>query len=152
MTTKILQTFMLTLIVSCQPKKVDYNPFHKLDLNQKCSVYFIRSEGDWGNFEKTNEDFVLTDNAALKKLKDNWWLSLTDKRMACGFGYLVFITQNDKLVEKIQINEPCGYAITTGGWYDFNEGYYDFIEVSKISKLNRPTADSVQNAFRQIKE
>lgn len=153
MITKILKIFILLLITSCQRQKVDYNPFEKLDLNQKCAVYFIRSEGDWGDFEKTSEDFALTDKTALKKLKGNWGLSLTDKRMACGFGYIVYITQNDKLVGKIQINEPCGYATTAGGWYDFDKDYYDFIDVSKIAKLDRSTADSIQDALvRKIKE
>ncbi len=144
MITKTLQILLLIFFISCRPTKIDYNPFDKLDLNQKCSVYFIRSMGDWGDFEKTNEDFVLTDKVALQKLKVNWVLRLTDKRMACGFGYLVYITQNNKLVESIQINEPCGYAITTGGWYDFDENYYNFIDISKVSKLDRPTADSIQ--------
>lgn len=150
-TIKILSIFLITLLIGCKPAKIDYNPFGKLDLNKKCAVYFIRSMGDWGDFEKTNEDFVITDKPALQKLKENWGLRLTDKRMACGFGYLVFITQNNKLIERIQINEPCGYATTTGGWYYFDKNYYNCIDISKIIKFNRPTADSIEHAlYEQI--
>ena len=143
MRTKYLLT-ILVFLFSCTGRKVDYRPFDKLDLKENCAVYFIRSEGDQGKFENTNQDFEIRDKKALEKLKANWGLRLTDKRKSCGFGYLVFITQNDSLIEKIEVNEPCGYAITTGGWYEFNKRYYDFIDLSKVEKLERKQAEVIQ--------
>jgi len=141
----------LTILAGCTSRQVDYSPFDKLDLEKKCAVYFIRSEGDIGDFENANQDFVLTDKTALHKLKKHWRLTKTDKRMSCGFGYLVFITQDNTLVEEIKINEPCGYATTTGGWYDFDETYYDFIDISKIKAVTRAELDSVQGHLSAAK-
>lgn len=145
--TKLLSIISLVALISCQPQNVDYRPFDKLDLDEKPAVYFILSEGDWGDFEETNNNFVLTDKVALQKIMDNWRLTKTDNRMSCGFGYLVFITSNNKLIEEIHINEPCGYAVTTGGWYNFDDDYYDFIDLSKIQKLTASQADSIQSAL-----
>ena len=125
-------------------------PFSKLDVQEKCAAYFLLSEGDWGNFEKKNQDFVLTDKIALQKLKDNWVLNKSDERIPCGFGYQLFITQNDKVIEVISINEPCGYAVTTGGWYRFDSEYYGYIDLSKIQKLGKQEADSIRMAMVKL--
>lgn len=144
---RLLQIFALFILAGCQSSQADYRPFDRLNLNEDPAVYFILSEGDWDDFEETNKNFVLTDKLALQKIKDNWGLSRTDKRMSCGFGYLVFITSKGKLLEEISINEPCGYAVTTGGWYDFDGDYYETIDVSKIKPLTDSQADSIQKFF-----
>jgi hypothetical protein len=153
MRTKCILLFILTVLIGCNQKKIEYNPFDKINLSEKSEIYFILTEGDWGTFEKTYKDFVLADKSAIQKLKDNWKLYKTDRLMACGFGYFVSLTQNGKVVEQIHTNAPCGYATTTGGWYDFDKSYYDFIDVTKIQALTRSEADSIRLALvRQKKQ
>jgi len=139
-----LTILFFTTLLGCKIKTVDYNPFDKVDLDKECAIYFLLSEGDWGEFEKQNKDFVIKDKHAIKTIKENWNLTKTNKRMSCGYGYLVLITQNGKLIERINLNEPCGYAITTGGWYDFNDSYYDYIDLTRIQNLGQVEAHEVQ--------
>ena len=137
---------MASIVLSCGSPKQDFEPFHELDLKKSCRVYFILSEGDVGSFEETTSDFVIEDPEEIRRLKADWRFYKTDKRMSCGFGYLVLATVGDSLVREIDINAPCGYATTTGGWYDFGSDYYKSIDVSKIRRLTREQADSVQSS------
>jgi hypothetical protein len=148
MLNRILMVLVMALVVlGCGPSKPDYEPFHDLDLGKSCRVYFILSEGDWGTFEEETKDFVIEDPEAIRRLQADWKFYKTDKRMTCGFGYLVLATVGDSLVREIDINAPCGYAVTTGGWYDFDSDFYESIDVSKVRRLTRQQADSVQSIY-----
>ena len=92
-------------------------------------------------------NFVITDKREIQKLKDTWGFYKTDKRMPCGFGFVVFITQNGELVEEIAINEPCGYAEISEEWYDFDKSFLDNIDIAKIKKLDKQQSDSIQKTF-----
>ena len=133
--------------MSCKTKPVDCKPFDTLDIKENCIIYFTLSEGDQGDFERINQNFAISDKLEIQKIKQNWGLYKTDKRMPCGYGYVVFITQNDKLVKEIDINEPCGYAIISDEWYDFDNSFFDIIDTSRIERLNMQQADSIQKVF-----
>jgi hypothetical protein len=148
---KTLQNLTFLLIIatfmSCKTKPVDCKPFDKLNIKENCSIYFILFEGDRGDFEKANMNFVITDKREIQKLKDTWGFYKTDDRMPCGFGFVVFIIQNGEFIEEIAINEPCGYAVISEEWYDFDKSFLDNIDITKIEKLNKQQSDSIQKAF-----
>ena len=106
----LISLLIIASYVSCKTKPADCKPFDRLNLNENCAIYFILLEGDRGNFEKANMNFIMTGKLEIQKLKKRWGFYRTDKRKSCGYGFVVFITQNGELVEEIAINEPCGYA------------------------------------------
>lgn len=135
------------LACGCEPRQPDHRPFATLDLSKRCSLCFLAREGDQDDFSEANKHFCISDGAQISKLREHWKFFKTDRRMSCGFGYVILGIEDGVLKEEVKVNAPCGYAVTTDGWYDFSSDYYDCIDTSVILRLTKQEEDSVSKVY-----
>ena len=114
-----LLLLILTMIffLSCGNK---VQLFEKYDFNSgEYSLHGILSEGDPSYFTEEIGDFMITDTIVLNKIKNEWKVPLTDKRMPCGYSYIIVLMKGDSCVDHFGINLECEYLCCDEGWYDF---------------------------------
>lgn len=113
----LLLILSIIFLISCG-KKVQI--FKEYDFNSgEYSLHGILSEGDPSYFTEEIGDFIITDTVVLNKIKNEWKVSLTDKRMPCGYSYVIVLMKGDSCVNDFGINLECEYLCCDEGWYNF---------------------------------
>lgn len=130
--------------VSCG-KKVQV--FEKYDFNSgEYSLHGILSEGDPSYFTEEIGDFLITDTVVLNNIKNDWKISLTDKRMPCGDSYILVIMKGDSCVSHFGINLECEYLTYGEDWYNFPARLLNKYDNSVI-KVSRQEASAFQDTL-----
>ncbi len=94
----------------------------KYDFNTgKYKLYGIICEAKPTNFSNKVESFVVEDTITLNKIKHDWQICYTDKRMPCGITYMMVLMKDDSCVYNFGINLECDYLICNLGWFEFPE-------------------------------
>jgi len=121
MTRKLLFFLTIFLFLSCgktNDKNIQF--FEKYDFNSgNYKLYGLLTEGGVTSFTEKVGDFSIEDTTVLNKIKQDWKIHLTDKRMSCGFSYIMVLMKNDSCVYHFDINLECEYLSCEKGWFEF---------------------------------
>lgn len=140
----ILNLFIGLILISCSSQPKDYKPFADYDFNSgDYKLYGFISEGGGGDFFNKHKDFYIDNVDILNEIKSTWTFDSTEKRMACGFEYILCLVKTDSLVIDLSINSECNYMISDT-WYDFNPNLWTIIPDKQIKHLDRETARQIQ--------
>ncbi len=140
----VAMTGLLCVVVfsNCGPR-VEEVPFGELDPARHCEVYFLRSGAPPSGFNLRNGSFYLTDPDQIAKLKARWRLTSESGPTACGSEYTVYMLEDGKPVNVVNINGPCGYLETSSGWFDFDTLLYEEIDRSSMQGIGQDKVDSL---------
>ncbi|NLL27527.1 MAG: hypothetical protein GX259_01920 [Bacteroidales bacterium] len=141
MTKQILYILTTILLIGCGGGKDNrIQLLEKYDFNSgNYKLYGILSEGDPTYFTEKVGDFVISDTITLNKIKKDWCIQFTDKRMSCGYSYLMILMENDSCVYHFGINLYCKYLTCEKGWFKFPENLLNKYENS-VTKIPRQVA------------
>ncbi|MBA3681945.1 MAG: hypothetical protein H0W73_12410 [Bacteroidetes bacterium] len=137
--------------MACNKYSLDYNPLDKIDLTNKPAIYFLGGEAAPCDFESKYGEYFINDTGAIHKLKNKWVFRKTDEVMACGNSYIIYLVQNDSVINLFSSNAECGYAFMNDYLYEFDKSYYNYLDTTKIQKLTRQQSDSISKKFRKRK-
>ena len=133
----------MTSLVGCSNQTF----FEEYDFNSgEYELYGIGSEGGRTYFTENVGNFVISDTATLNKIKQDWKIHLTDKRMPCGFSYIMLLMKEDTCVREFRVNLDCEYLICENEWFEFPAKLLNKYENS-VTKISRQEADTV---FRRV--
>lgn len=115
---RLLLLFLtVILFLSCKEK---VQIFEGYNFNSgEYSLHGILSEGGPTYFTEEIGDFIITDTVVLNKIQKDWKVSPTNKRMPCGFSYIIVLIKGDSCVKDFEINLDCEYLVCDKGWFDF---------------------------------
>lgn len=144
----ILYLLIIFLFISCKTSKdVNIPFFDKYDFNSgNYKLYGILSEGNSTSFTEKVGDFVIEDIATLNKIKNDWQIHPTDKRIACGYSYIMVLMKADSCVYHFDINLDCEYLTCEKGWFEFPAKLINKYENSVI-KVQREAASAFQDTL-----
>lgn len=140
--------------LSCsQNSGKDYKVFEAIDFTSgDFKLYGFVTEGDKTKFENEIGDFCISDILTLQKMKNNWVIHKSDKRMSCGFNYILCLVKQDSLIIDFAINTKCGYLTNKNYWYDFDESLLSDFK-NRMNKLTTDSAKIIQNRLmNRVKE
>ena len=148
MTRQILYILTIILSISCgTPKGKDIRFFEKYDFSSEdYKLYGILTEGGSTSFTEKVGDFVISDTVTLNKIKRDWQIHLTDKRMPCGYSYIMILMKSDSCVYHFDINLDCEYLTCEKGWFEFPEGLLNKYENS-VTKVPRQVASAFHDTL-----
>jgi hypothetical protein len=141
--------FILTtiLLFSCgKQNEKGIQVFEGYDFNTgDFKLYGLITEGGSTSFTEKVGDFVVSDTVTLNRIKRDWQIYPTDKRMPCGYSYIIVLMQGDSCVYHFNINMDCEYLTCEKGWYEFPADLMNKYENS-VTKVPRDVA----NAFHDM--
>jgi hypothetical protein len=148
MTKQILYILTIILLVSCRTYKGnDIRFFEKYDFNSgDYKLYGLLTEGGRTSFTEKVGDFVISDTVTLNKIKHDWQIHPTDKRMACGYSYIMILMKDDSCVYHFNINLDCEYLTCEKGWFEFPEGMLNKYENS-LTRVPRQVASAFHDTL-----
>lgn len=82
-------------------------------------MYGLLTEGGSTSLTEKVGDFVISDTIKLNKIKSDWQIHLTEKRMPCGYSYIMILMKVDSCVYHFDINLDCEYLTCEKGWFEF---------------------------------
>ncbi len=98
----IISLFTVFLFISCSPKEEFFEGY---DFNSGDYVlYGLISDGDSTPLSNRVGDFIIRDTMVLNKIKHDWRIRLTDKRMSCGYTYIMILMKADSCVCHFAVN------------------------------------------------
>ena len=130
---------VMILFVGCSNKQ-NIRFFEGYDFNSgNYKLYGILTEGGPTNFTENVGDFVILDTVTLNKIKQDWEIHLTDKRMPCGYSYIMVLMDKDSCVYHFDVNLDCEYLTCEKGWFEFPAKLLNKYEKSVV-KISRQEA------------
>jgi len=122
---------------------------------KKYQIYFVSDESleiqisterindplivTWGK----EKSFLLSDSASIEKLRNDWKGEATNKVYECGYDYILYVVEGDKIVDKISVNESCKQAVCKHGAFDYKAPVIDGVRNKKFGSIERVGFDSV---------
>lgn len=148
MTKQLLYIFTIILSIGCgTPTGNNIQLLEKYDFNSgDYKLYGLLTEGGSTYFTEKVGDFVISDTVTLNKIKRDWRIHFTDKRMPCGYSYLMVLMKDDSCVYHFDINLDCEYLTCEKGWFEFPEELLNKYEKS-VTKVPRQVASAFQDTL-----
>lgn len=103
--------------------------------NGKYRLYFLGTEGEWIEGYK---DFYIDNIPTLVQMKKQWVFRHASDIMPCGYGYTVYLVNENKILKTKAINIEYEYM---SGWIEFPKKYLtqyknQFIRMNATEKSN----------------
>ncbi len=106
---------ILLTLTSCSSK---FSFFENYDLSSgKYKVLVFADEGDW---IENYRNFYIDDIETLIKMKKQWVFNQKSEVMPCGYGYNIYLVDEDTILKNISVNIDCEYMT---GWWKFPKEY-----------------------------
>ena len=139
----ILTLVALVTFFGCKERlDKEYRFFGDHDVqNGSYKLLVFGSEGTWIDDYR---DFYIDDPATLSKMKDQWIFKYRTDMMLCGFGYIVKLVDEDKIVAETAINLDCEYI---EGWIYFPEDYLRD-HISSFKRLTESERDELREKYK----
>ena len=115
---EILFVSIILLFAGCKRLPSEVKFFENYDLSTgeyKLLVFGI--EGEWIDDYR---DFYIDDIEVLKEMQKQWVFKYKSDILACGYGYIVMLVNNDELLKEVAVNVECEYMT---GWIRFPKSY-----------------------------
>ena len=137
---------IMSFLIGCSNQQ-DIHLFERYDFNSgNYKLYGILSEGGSTSFTDNIGDFVILDTVTLNKIKQDWKIHLTDKRMPCGYSYLMVLMEEDSCVYHFGVNLDCEYLKCEKGWFEFPAKLLNKYEKSVV-RISRQEANALQGTL-----
>lgn len=98
------------------PEKIHF--FDSIDL--KSGEYKLLVYGLEGLWIEDYRDFYIDDVKTLEKMKKQWVFTRKVDPKPCGYGYSIYLVNNDSILKKIWVNIDCEYG---SDWVKFPKRY-----------------------------
>jgi len=116
---KILLIFTLILFAGCYEKLSNKITFFE-GYDFSTGDYKLLVFGTEGLWIDDYIDFYIDDIETLKKMQKQWVFKYRTKTLACGYGYIVMLVDNNEVVKETEVNIECEYM---GAWIHFPKSY-----------------------------
>ncbi|MDL2312679.1 hypothetical protein LJC68_07370 [Bacteroidales bacterium OttesenSCG-928-B11] len=121
--------------------------FEEYDFNSgNYKLYGILSEGGETCFTENVGDFVVLDTVTLNKIKQDWEIHHTNKRMPCGYSYLMILMEGDSCVYDFGVNLDCKYLTCDKGWFQFSPKLLNKYK-KMVLRISREEAKALQDTL-----